>query len=87
MPLFRDRPSYRLALVGIAVAALTLAGCGRKGPLDPPPGASMVSEPQVAAPAAADPLATPMGQSRENAVPQVRAADPNKKFFLDGILN
>ncbi len=28
----------RLALIGALAAALALAGCGRKGPLDPPPG-------------------------------------------------
>ena len=26
-----------LAVIGMFAAALTLAGCGRKGPLDPPP--------------------------------------------------
>jgi predicted small lipoprotein YifL len=92
LSLFRDRPFYRLALVGVAVAALTLAGCGRKGPLDPPPGASMASAPVadvpvVAAPVNSDPLAAPvMGQRRE-AAPVARPSDPNKKFLLDGVLN
>lgn len=87
MPLFRDRLFPRLALVGIAVAALTLAGCGRKGPLDPPPGASMASAPVADAPVGSDPLAAPvMGHPRE-AAPVARPSDPNKKFLLDGILN
>ncbi len=30
----------RVALAGMVVAALTLSGCGRKGALEPPPGAS-----------------------------------------------
>jgi predicted small lipoprotein YifL len=30
----------RIAAIGALVAALGLAGCGRKGPLDPPPGAT-----------------------------------------------
>ena len=30
-------------LVAVAAVALALAGCGRKGPLDPPPGASSLS--------------------------------------------
>jgi predicted small lipoprotein YifL len=29
----------RLAVIGALAAAFALAGCGRKGPLDPPPGA------------------------------------------------
>lgn len=41
LPAFRDRPLLRLAAIGVLAAALGLAGCGRKGPLDPPPGASL----------------------------------------------
>ncbi len=33
----------RWAVILLAAAALALAGCGRKGPLDPPPGASALS--------------------------------------------
>ena len=41
-------PSFvRLALIGALVASLGLAACGRKGPLDPPPGASLDGQPQV----------------------------------------
>jgi predicted small lipoprotein YifL len=35
----------RIAVIGALVAALGLAGCGRKGGLDPPPNAS-IAEPQ-----------------------------------------
>jgi predicted small lipoprotein YifL len=87
LPLFRDRPFTRLALIGVALASLTLAGCGRKGPLDPPPGASMASQPVAEVPPTTDPLLTPVGQPRENALPQAKPSDPNRKFFLDGILN
>ena len=45
-----DRPLARLALIGLFAAALGLTACGRKGPLDPPPGASLVGEPQPTAP-------------------------------------
>ena len=47
MSLFRDRPFLRLALIGALVASLGLAACGRKGPLDPPPGASLEGVPQA----------------------------------------
>ena len=40
----------RLALIGVLAAALGLAACGRKGLLDPPPGASLAGEPQPNAP-------------------------------------
>jgi predicted small lipoprotein YifL len=84
---FSDRRFTRLALIGVALAALTLAGCGRKGPLDPPPGASMVSEPAPAAdaPATSD-LVTPTGQTRDAPRATVPAG-PNKRIFLDGLLN
>ena len=87
---FCDRPFLRLALIGVAVASLTLAGCGRKGPLDPPPGASLASEPQPdAAPSGASgPLVAPIGQPRDNTGNQPRAtAGPNKRIFLDNLLN
>ena len=38
---YRDRPFVYLVLIGALGAASALAGCGRKGPLDPPPGASL----------------------------------------------
>jgi predicted small lipoprotein YifL len=38
---FHARPLFRLALAGVLAASLGLAGCGRKGPLDPPPGANL----------------------------------------------
>jgi len=40
----------RIAAIGALVAALGLAGCGRKGGLDPPPGASIVDPAVAAAP-------------------------------------
>ncbi len=46
MQVVSSRPFLRLATIGALVAALGLAACGRKGPLDPPPGASAV-EPQA----------------------------------------
>ena len=39
----------RIAAIGVLVAALGLAGCGRKGGLDAPPGASLIGPGSFAA--------------------------------------
>jgi predicted small lipoprotein YifL len=39
-----DRTFYRLALIGALTASLGLAACGRKGPLDLPPGSSLAGD-------------------------------------------
>jgi predicted small lipoprotein YifL len=44
-----NRALARMAVVGAMVAALALAGCGRKGGLDLPPAAA-TSEPGIAEP-------------------------------------
>ena len=36
-----DRPVSRLGLIAALAASIGLSGCGRKGPLDPPPAASV----------------------------------------------
>jgi predicted small lipoprotein YifL len=36
---------FRFAALGVAVAAFMLAGCGRKGSLDPPPASSTQAQP------------------------------------------
>lgn len=86
-----DRPFFHLALIGVAVASLTLAGCGRKGPLDPPPGASVASSPQDQAQAAApavDQAAPIAGQPRDGSADgQQVPRGPAKRIFLDGLLN
>jgi predicted small lipoprotein YifL len=90
LSLFCDRPFTRLALIGVALAALTLAGCGRKGPLDPPPGASMASEPGAPAntPVTNDPLVAPPGQTSDGPANRpVAGTGPNKRIFLDNLLN
>jgi predicted small lipoprotein YifL len=51
---FRDRSllrrgtrlATRVATIAALTAAFALAGCGRKGPLDPPPSASISPPPQ-----------------------------------------
>ena len=43
---FRNRSLLRLAALAALAATFALAGCGRKGPLDPPPSASISPPPQ-----------------------------------------
>jgi len=40
-----NRPFSRLAVLAALCAALALGACGRKGPLDAPPGAAVTSQP------------------------------------------
>ena len=62
-----DRPVLRAAILGGLVLALglTLSACGRRGPLDPPPGASSsLDQPaEIQTDAQGRPLA-PVGQKR-----------------------
>jgi predicted small lipoprotein YifL len=77
----------RCGLLGLALLALGLAGCGRRGDLDPPPNvpASQVEPMQVKTinPMAGDPAqpgqkpVTPMGPSE---------ASNGKTFFLDPLV-
>jgi predicted small lipoprotein YifL len=69
----------RLALTAALAVALGLGACGRKGPLDPPPGASLEGEPQANMPS----LMSSKGQ-----VPPGAAVQPSKKHIpLDILLN
>ena len=95
MSRFFDRPFLRLALIGALAASLGLAGCGRKGPLDPPPGASLAGEPQANLPdLMGKPAAAPIGGQAQNGNPGVgpdgqplAPKGPQKHFPLDGLLN
>ena len=79
--LSRDyRPFLRLALIGALAASFALAACGRKGPLDPPPGASLAGD--QSAPIDG-PTAGPTG-------PDVKPLAPggvNKRIPIDVLLN
>lgn len=78
------RPSFCLALAVALAASLALVGCGRKGPLEAPPAASVAGEKSV----------TPIGGEAKDDDAGVtsdgRAQAPkgeNKRIFLDGLLN
>jgi predicted small lipoprotein YifL len=44
---FDNRSALRLAAFVALAAALALGGCGRKGPLDPPPSAAIAPAPDT----------------------------------------
>ena len=50
-----DRILPRVAVIGVLAAALGLAGCGRKGGLDPPPGGTAAAADQAVTPGAGPP--------------------------------
>ena len=86
-----DRHLARLALVVACIAATGLAGCGRKGPLEAPPSASL-SQPQAVQPppSLGEPeQSQPFGRSAEAgpAAPPPQAPPPKKSFLLDWLLN
>jgi len=72
----------RLALIAALAAAVGLAGCGRKGPLERPPSAS------IAAPPAANgkPTKTANGGFDADGKP-IAATGKQKHIFLDWLLN
>ena len=84
----------RLALVAAMTAALGLAGCGRKGPLDPPPSAGITPPPAYAPrPSLGEenygPVPAPAGERPRTAVaaPTPTAPPPPPKTFpLDFLL-
>jgi predicted small lipoprotein YifL len=92
---FCDRPFLRLALIGALAASLGLAACGRKGPLDPPPGASLAGEPQANMPDLMSKRdATPIGGEAKDGHPGVgpdgqplAPKGPKKTIPLDVLLN
>ena len=58
MSRFRRMPLLWITGVALLGLAATLAGCGRKGPLEPPPSAAVEPVPPTAA---ADPVAATWG--------------------------
>ena len=82
MPDRRGKFLAKLALIGALAGTLALAGCGRKGQLDPPPVAAV--DPAV------QPAAAPE-QSREITYgpggEPIAPTGPRKRIFLDWLLD
>lgn len=91
-----ERPLSRLALIGALAAVFALGACGRKGPLDAPPGgATAVSQTDEEPRRQTDALGQPTQQASPNdtlisrggarGLPRVRGED--KSIPLDVLLN
>ena len=76
----RIRLTSRVALAAALAASLGLAACGKKGPLDPPPGASLEGEPQPNMPDLMSSTGMPPPDSAIN-------NKPKKHIPLDVLLN
>ena len=69
-----------LAVLAVAVLALSLSGCGRRGPLEAPRAAE---QPEPAATSAPLSAAVPGAVEREK---PVRAKKPDRSFILDPLI-
>ncbi|HET7381587.1 MAG TPA: lipoprotein [Pseudolabrys sp.] len=78
-----ERPFLRISLIGALVAALGLAACGRKGPLDPPPGASLAGEQATTAGGKTEPDRPVLGPDGK----PIASGNTNKRIPLDVLLN
>ena len=89
---FIVRRPARLAFIGALAATLALAACGRKGPLEAPPSAS-IAQPATAEPslgeAPPDPLFSGYVRAPQPEPVRPGAASqppPKKSFFLDWLM-
>jgi predicted small lipoprotein YifL len=75
-----NRPYLRLVLVGTLAVAFALGGCGRKGPLDPPPAASLAGDQTASKGAKAPPAMDSNGRP-------ITPPGPNRPLPIDVLLN
>ena len=69
----------RCAVLALAIAALGLSGCGRRGNLEPPPGSG-----RAPAPATQSPVVPGLDGSKGSDAPVITA--PKEPFILDMLL-
>ena len=74
MRLARRYLAFPRAAVATLALVLLLGGCGRKGPLDPPPSASLPAPP-------------PGAQATVEPEPSPEVTPRRKNFFLDWLIN
>jgi predicted small lipoprotein YifL len=75
---------YRLALASLIVASLALSGCGRKGPLDAPPG-GLAADPDGSIQEETSAGGEVVRRGSARGLPLIKG--PNKKIPLDALLN
>jgi predicted small lipoprotein YifL len=81
-----------IAVIGAVAAAVALGGCGRKGPLDPPPLAGAAPPAQAAgpnvglSPVAEQPTATPAAFDAQGR-PIAPSNAPKKRLPMDWLLD
>jgi hypothetical protein len=76
-------------MISVLAAALPLAGCGRKGPLDPPPGGSQLGSLNIQTPVsgrAGPPLKEKQPEYDEDGRP-IAPEGRKKKLFLDWLID
>ncbi len=84
----RSASPSRWAILVLAVATLALAGCGRKGGLDLPPGAAAVKDTEAAQQAEAEPAKGWVFDPSFGAnAPPTAAKGRKKSFLLDPLLS
>ena len=82
-----NRLFSRIVLVGALAAALAAGGCGRKGPLDAPPGGAAADQTTAGAPQTQSSQSgnTLIDRGSATGLPRVRGED--KRIPLDVLLN
>jgi len=89
---FADRRLARGAMIAALAAAFALAGCGRKGPLDPPPSAALVEPAPGDQPSLGDANDPNMpgflrAPATRTAPPPAPVAPEKRNFLLDFLIN
>jgi len=84
-----NRSSFLLAVIGALALALPLSACGRKGPLDPPPGGSRLDGGAIRTPVTrkgVDPVQDKPPEYDENGRP-IAPTGPRKKLPADWLID
>jgi predicted small lipoprotein YifL len=83
----RSASPSRWAILVVAIATLALAGCGRKGGLDLPPGAAAIKDTEAAVDPATPVKGDVFNSSSTVDLPPTAARGRKKPFVLDPLLD